>query len=257
MGVVAARGRGGPLTRFAMTNTAHIGTSGWSYSHWKGPFYPADAASRDLLAHYIESFDTAEINNTFYQLPERRTLTGWRRAVSEGFEFSVKASRYITHQKKLKDPATSTAKFFDRIEALGDALGPVLFQLPGRWSYNGQRLAEFLEALPHTYRYAFELRDTSWINDAALELLAEHNAAFCIYELDGFVTPSEVTADFVYIRLHGPDGPYQGKYDTRTLRRWAKQISRWTGEGLDVYCYFDNDEHGYAPLNAAKLSSML
>lgn len=240
-----------------MTHSVHIGTSGWSYGHWKGPFYPADAADRDLLAHYVESFDTAEINNTFYQLPERRTLSSWRRAVPAGFEFSVKASRYITHQKKLKDPAQSTPKFFERIDALGGTLGPVLFQLPGRWSSNAQRLGEFLEALPGKQRYVFEFRDTSWINDSTLERLGAHNAAFCIYELDGYVTPAEITADFAYVRLHGPGGPYRGSYDTRTLKRWATKISRWVDDGLDVYCYFDNDENGYAPLNAAKLATLL
>lgn len=240
-----------------MTHSVRIGTSGWSYGHWKGPFYAADARNADLLAHYAETFDTAEINNSFYRLPERSTLLSWRDTVPEGFEFSVKASRYITHQKKLKDPKPSTKKLFDRIAALEPKLGPVLFQLPPRWSFNEGRLAEFLEALPEAHRFAFELRDESWINDRALALLADRGAAFCIYELDGFVAPSEVTADFVYVRLHGPDGPYRGSYDARTLRRWAKAISKWSGRGLSVYCYFDNDEHGYAPLNASRLRSML
>ncbi len=240
-----------------MTPSVRIGTSGWSYDHWKGPFYPADVAAHDLLGHYARSFDTAEINNSFYRLPERKTLRSWLDAVPDGFVFSAKASRYITHQKKLKDPRQSTRKFLRRIAVLGDALGPILFQLPPRWSFNEERLAQFLGTLPGRHRYTFELRDPSWINDAALALLADHGAAFCIYELDGFVSPLEVTADFVYVRLHGPGGPYQGSYSTRALRRWAQRISEWRSDGLAVYCYFDNDENGYAPLNAAELASML
>ncbi len=240
-----------------MTQSVHIGTSGWSYTHWKGPFYPEDAADRELLGHYTEHFDTAEINNSFYRLPEPATLRSWRHAIPEGFVFSAKASRYITHQKKLKDPEQSTQKFFDRIGALGDALGPILFQLPPRWSFNEERLARFLEALPDGHRYAFELRDRSWLNDRALALLTDHGAALCIYELDGFVSPAEVTADFVYVRLHGPDGPYRGCYDTQALRPWASAISQWIARDLAVWCYFDNDENAYAPQNAAKLLSML
>lgn len=240
-----------------MTHSVHIGTSGWSYVHWKGPFYPADLPNRALLERYAEHFDTAEINSSFYRLPGENTLEGWRATVPRGFEFAVKASRYITHQKKLKDPDSSTPKLFERIAKLGSTLGPVLFQLPPRWSFNERRLAEFLDALPQSQRYAFEFRDERWINDRSLTLLAEHGAAFCIYELDGFVAPAEVTAEFVYLRLHGPKGPYEGSYDTRTLRRWAHTIMQWRDAGLSVYCYFDNDENGYAPLNASTLKSLL
>jgi uncharacterized protein YecE (DUF72 family) len=143
------------------------------------------------------------------------------------------------------------------MEILGEHLGPILFQLPPRWRFNAERLDGFLGALSGDFRYAFELRDRSWLNDQVLELLARANAAFCIYELDGFRSPKSVTADFVYVRLHGPDGPYRGDYDTGVLSAWADTISGWRSSGLDVYCYFDNDEAGYAAKNALSLRAML
>ena len=240
-----------------MTGELRIGTSGWSYDHWAGPFYPADLPPRERLAFYAAHLDSAEINNSFYQLPSERTLTAWRETVPEGFRFAVKASRYITHMKKLKDPAQALDTFFARISLLADRLGPILFQLPPRWRFNPGRLKGFLEALSGDFRYAFELRDPSWIDDRALALLSHHRAAFCIYELDGFLSPSEVTTDFVYLRLHGPDGPYRGDYDTGTLAGWAAAIEGWRARGLDCYCYFDNDEAGHAVANAMTLSRIL
>jgi uncharacterized protein YecE (DUF72 family) len=161
-----------------------MGTSGWSYEHWKGPFYPRRLRSRDMLGEYAKSFGTAEINSSFYRLPAVATLKSWYEATPPGFILAAKASRYITHMKKLNDPGTSTAPFFARMRALGDKLGPILFQLPPHWGFNESRLAAFLEALDHDLRYAFEFRDRSWLNDRALELLAEHDAAR-IFDLEG------------------------------------------------------------------------
>jgi uncharacterized protein YecE (DUF72 family) len=235
----------------------HIGTSGWHYGHWRGPFYPDELGAEGFLAYYAERFHTVEINNSFYQLPSESTLGKWRDAVPQGFLFAVKGSRFITHMKKLKDPARSLAPFLERVAVLGEKLGPILFQLPPRWRFNAARLAGFLSALPGAYRYTLELRDQSWINDDALDLLARHGAAFCIYELAGYLSPLEVTADFVYIRLHGPGGPYQGQYDDATLAAWAGAISAWSREGREVFCYFDNDEAGYAAQDALRLQDML
>ncbi|OGR28440.1 MAG: hypothetical protein A2139_06580 [Desulfobacca sp. RBG_16_60_12] len=198
-----------------------------------------------------------EINNSFYRLPSERALTTWRETAPPGFLFAVKASRFITHLKKLKDPERSLAPFLERIALLGDKLGPILFQLPPRWHFDAARLAAFLAALPAAHRYALELRDRSWINDRALDLLSAHGAAFCIYELAGYLTPQEVTADFVYIRLHGPCGPYQGRYDDRTLTAWAEAMAAWSRQGREVFCYFDNDEAGFAAHNAWQLQDML
>ncbi len=235
----------------------HVGTSGWHYEHWKGPFYPEDLPEEGWLAYYRDHLHTVEVNNTFYQLPAQETLESWRGTVGEDFVFAVKASRYITHMKKLKDPEEPVETFLSRVEALGPRLGPILFQLPPNWKYNGGRLGSFLQALPDGRRYAFELRDPDWINDEACEILAKHGAAFCIYDFHGRESPRTVTADFIYIRLHGPYGPYRGAYDTSTLAGWAGAITTWEGQGKDVYCYFDNDEAGYAVENALELRAML
>jgi uncharacterized protein YecE (DUF72 family) len=235
----------------------YIGTSGWHYDHWRGPFYSHNLSKDEFLIYYSSNFQTVEINNTFYQLPERKTLIGWRDTVPAGFVFSVKASRYITHMKKLKDPEESLTNLLGRIKVLEDKLGPVLFQLPPNWNFNFERLDSFLGSLPPDYRYAFEFRDQSWLNPQAYEALAKHGAAFCIYDFDRRLSPREVTADFVYVRLHGPDGPYQGQYETEALSGWVGAFSTWSSEGKDIYCYFDNDQHGYAVRNAFELQEMV
>ncbi len=235
----------------------HIGTSGWHYKHWKGPFYPKDMQASDFLDYYVKHFDTAEINNSFYNLPEAKTLRQWRDTVPEEFLFSVKASRYITHMKKLKDPKKSLSTLLRRLQSLGDKMGPILFQLPPKWKVNAERLRSFLEMLPEDRKYTFEFRDHSWFEEEVYEALAEHKAAFCIYELAGNISPLEVTADFIYIRLHGPGDAYEGSYPTRTLNKWAKNISGWIKDGKAVYCYFDNDQAGYAAQNALKLQEIV
>lgn len=235
----------------------HIGTSGWHYGHWKGPFYPRDLSEGGMLEYYTGHFDTAEVNNTFYQLPEPDTLGQWRDEVPDGFVFAVKASRYITHMKKLKDPEQPVSQFLDRVNGLDTKLGPILFQLPGKWRLNLERLRDFLEALPGGHRYAFEFRDSSWFDDRTEEALADKGAAFCIYDFEGRQSPRSVTGNFVYVRLHGPDGAYKGSYDKRALSDWAEAFTRWANEGKEVYCYFDNDEKGYAARNALQLKELL
>jgi uncharacterized protein YecE (DUF72 family) len=240
-----------------LPGSIHIGTSGWHYDHWRGPFYPNDLGPEGFLQFYASRFHTVEINNSFYQLPTEPALSAWRATVPPGFVFAIKGSRFITHMKKLKDPERSLAPFLERVALLEASLGPILFQLPPRWHFNADRLAAFLTALPGARRYTLELRDLSWINDRTLNLLAWHNVAFCIYELDGYLSPKETTADFVYIRLHGPGGPYQGCYGAQTLSGWAGAISAWSRQSRDVYCYFDNDEAGFAAQNALELQEML
>ncbi|MGC9529113.1 MAG: DUF72 domain-containing protein [Candidatus Bipolaricaulaceae bacterium] len=235
----------------------YIGTSGWHYPHWRGPFYPDELADADMFSYYARRFRTVEVNNTFYQLPGEPTLRAWRRAAPPGFVFAVKASRFITHMKKLTDPSRTLPPFLARVGLLGPRLGPILFQLPPRWRCNPRRLAEFLAALPPEQRCAFEFRDPSWYRPETYRALAAHRAAFCIYHLAGHLSPKEVTADFAYIRLHGPGGAYQGQYDQATLAGWAGAISAWRRQGRDVYCYFDNDQRGYAPQDAARLSEMV
>ncbi len=230
-----------------------IGTSGWHYRHWVGPFYPDDMRPAEFLPHYARFFATTEINSTFYRLPTTPTLASWRDATPPGFVFACKASRYITHMKKLRDPEPSAKRFFQTIEALGDKLGPILFQLPPRWRADADRLAAFLAALPSGGRYVFELRDESWSTPAIYKLLERRNVALCIYELDRRRSPIEITADFIYLRLHGPGGPYQGSYDDRALADWAARLLTWRKAGLDVYAYFDNDEKAHAVGDARRL----
>jgi uncharacterized protein YecE (DUF72 family) len=235
----------------------HIGTSGWHYQHWIGPFYPAGTHPESFLDYYARHFSTVEINNTFYRLPTRRAVNEWREGSPASFVFAAKGSRFITHMKKLKDPETSIQRYFELIELLGDKLGPIVFQLPPRWHLNVDRLAHFLKALPTHRRYAFEFRDESWFEPRTYEVLAAHKAALCLYELAGRQAPLQVTADFVYIRLHGPDGAYQGSYGDDELAMWARRILEWRAQGISVYCYFDNDERGYAPANALTLARLV
>lgn len=240
-----------------MIQRIYIGTSGWSYDHWKGVFYPEDLRSQDYLANYQQKFSSVEINSTFYRLPEKKTLEHWRNSVSADFIFAVKASRFITHMKKLKSPEKTMPPFLDRIQILGKKLGPVLLQLPPHWHSNAGRLEEFLGHLSQDFRYVFEFRDSSWFNDEIYNLLARYQAAFCIYDLDHQLSPGEISCDFVYIRLHGPDGPYSGSYSRHALTAWVNDIVAWADEGKTVYCYFDNDQSGYAALNAQQLMQMI
>lgn len=240
-----------------MTTEVRIGTSGWHYEHWRGPFYPADLPSSKMLAFYLRHFDTVEINNSFYRLPTAECFDGWREATPKGFCFAVKASRFITHRKKLKDPESALEKFLPRVERLREKLGPILFQLPPRWRCNPDRLDDFLAVLPRQDRYAFEFRDPSWHVSPVYQVLRRHNAAFCIFELAGLRSPMEVTADFAYVRLHGPEGAYQGSYDHAALSAWAQRIARWRREQRGIYVYFDNDEAGYAPRNALQLKRLV
>lgn len=208
------------------------------------------------LAWYARSFRSVEINNTFYHLPTHATLVTWRDHTPADFVFACKASRYITHMKKLKDPSITTPRFFDAVSALGDKLGPILFQLPPRWRVDTARLQSFLEALPEGFRYAFEFRDESWFTPGVYAVLERHGAALCTYDLLGRRSPIRMTAHFVYVRLHGPKIAYGGSYDGRTLYGWARRMRAWCAAGLDVYCYFNNDQEGHAVKNALMLAGM-
>jgi uncharacterized protein YecE (DUF72 family) len=241
----------------ANSSRIHIGTSGWHYDHWVGPFYPENVSKDEFLAFYGDRFQTVEINNSFYHLPKKETMRKWRDTVGEEFVFSVKASRYITHMKKLRDPERTLSPLLEVVRVLNPKLGPILFQLPPRWRFNLERFRDFLKALPDGLKYAFELRDPSWHDPRAYEAMADRGVAFCIYELAGARSPKEVTTGFVYIRLHGPGAAYQGQYSTETLSGWAGAISTWVRQGREVFCYFDNDEAGYAVMDALRLKEML
>lgn len=243
----AADGRGDVL----------IGTSGWHYRHWLGPFYPDGLPTEAMLAYYAQRFRTVEVNYTFYHLPDADAVAAWYDAVDEGFTFAVKASRYLTHLKKLKDPEGPIALLMERIAPLRHKLGPILVQLPPRWQRNVPRLAGLLRALPPGQRYAFEFRDPTWFAPEVYALLSEHGAALCVYDRFGEHSPLERTADFVYLRMHGPRGGMERPYSDEELGAWAGAIGDWASRGVDVYVYFNNDPFGHAPHDAARLSRML
>ena len=234
-----------------------IGTSGWHYQHWVGRFYPDRWPASKMLAYYQERFDTVEINNSFYRLPVESALERWRELTPSNFVFAVKGSRYLTHMKKLKDPAAGIEKFFSRIDLLKKKLGPVLFQLPPNFGMKPERLETFVKALPKRHRYAFEFRDESWNSPDIYALLRRHNSAWCSYNLAGYQSPIEVTADFTYVRLHGPAGKYQGSYPDQELAQWAARIRAWRSELKAIYIYFDNDDSGYAAHNALRLRELI
>ncbi len=240
-----------------MSARVRIGTSGWHYKHWCGPFYEEKLPSSKMLQVYYKHFDTVEINNSFYRLPTAETFRAWREATPRGFLYAVKASRFITHMKKLKDPQNALDNILVRAAELKEKLGPILFQLPPKWTINAGRLDEFLTALPKELQYAFEFREPSWHEQKIYEILRRHNAAFCIFELNRFQSPEPITADFTYIRLHGPGGPYQGSYSKGTLRNWAAKIASWGRDLKDIYVYFDNDQAAYAAKNALELKHLV
>jgi len=235
----------------------HIGTSGWHYHHWKRSFYPEELSASNYLNFYQERFSTVEVNNTFYKMPEKKTLKEWKDTIKKDFVFSVKASRYITHMKKLKDSEEPVSNFLNKVSVFKENLGPILFQLPPKWKINPDRLKNFLESLPDEHRYVFEFRNSTWFDEKIYDLLTKYRAAFCIYDLDQRLSPKKITSDFIYIRLHGPDGAYKGQYDTQDLAGWAGAFSTWKTDVKEIFCYFDNDQAGYAAQDALRLQKMI
>ncbi|NNG05747.1 MAG: DUF72 domain-containing protein [Inquilinus sp.] len=235
-----------------------VGTSGWSYPNWAGPFYPAGLKQRDWLGFYARQLGTVEVNNSFYHLPREAMLRGWVERTPPGFLFAVKAWRAITHYRRLADCADHVAVFLDRVAMLGPKGGPVLFQLPPHWHADVDRLAGFLELLPEGRRFAMEFRDPSWHCDAVFDLLRARNVAFCPFELAGLTGPRVVTADFVYVRLHGRQSAYGGAYGEAALADWAAWLKANMAAGRDVHVYFDNtDEADHAVRDAQRLNGLL
>lgn len=227
-----------------------IGTSGYEYDHWRGVFYPQDLPRIQWFERYAGQFNTVEINNTFYGLPDPETFDDWRRRAPRGFVYALKFSRYGSHLKKLKDPAGTIGAFLDRAQRLGETLGPILLQLPPHWGADPVRLRAFLEAAPGDQRWAVEFRDPSWLCEDVFQVLREYRAALCIHDMIPN-HPRVITADWIYLRFHGDH--YAGNYPWRTLAGAARRIKRHLREGRDVYAYFNNDAHGYAVGNARDL----
>jgi uncharacterized protein YecE (DUF72 family) len=234
-----------------------IGTSGWHYRHWLGNFYPEKFPAKQFLSHYIRFFDTVELNGVFYRLPSPEAVREWYTATPKGFLFAYKGSRFITHMKKLKDPKEGLRKMMERAVHLREKLTAFLWQLPPFWEVDYQRLKAFIAELPKEYPHSFEFRHRSWYRDNVLALLEKNRIGLCLYSMQGQDSPVHLTSKLVYIRFHGAQDKYFGKYSDAQLRQWAKRMKSWENEGRRLFIYFNNDPHGHAPQNARTLRTFL
>ena len=235
-----------------------IGCSGWVYDHWRDRVYPDGLPQRRWLEHYATLFDTVEVNATFYRLPRRDTVAAWVEGTPAGFVFAVKASRYLTHVKRLRDLGRGLERFYACIEPLvgSPKLGPVLWQLPENFHRDDERLAGALERLPPG-RHCFEFRHESWFRPDVYGLLREHGAALVVGD-----TPArpfqahELTADWAFVRFHQGRRGRRGNYSDRELAGWAERLAAWRTRA-DVYAYFNNDWEGFAVRNALSMRDLL
>jgi uncharacterized protein YecE (DUF72 family) len=234
-----------------------IGCSGWQYRHWRGNFYPADLPVSRWFSHYALTFDTVEINNSFYRLPDAATFARWSDQAPPHFLYAVKASRFLTHMKKLKDPEDPLDRFFENARHLGRHLGPVLYQLPPRWPVNLERFERFLAALPRRYRHVVEFREPTWYDERVYALLRRYKAALCLHDMHGSASGRIAVGPLIYVRFHFGTQRYGGRYDDRRLDEWAAWLADRAGEGLEVFAYFNNDAGGHAPRDAVRLRQRL
>jgi uncharacterized protein YecE (DUF72 family) len=244
---------------------ALVGCSGWHYKHWRGRVYDESLPTTAWLREYARRFATVEINNSFYRLPAEHTFDSWREQVPRGFRFAVKASRFLTHIKRLRDPEEPLERFFSHARALGPTLGPILYQLPPRWFPDQARLAAFLESLPRRLARGsrrrvlnvLEVRDPRGYEPWVVDLLREHEVALCVHDMPGSVSPLVATGPILYVRLHGFARKYGGSYPDDVLAEWAGWIANETASGRDAYVYFNNDMNGYAVQDATRLVRMI
>ena len=236
-----------------------VGCSGWSYKDWRGVVYPVGMPQRLWFDHYQSLFDTVELNSTFYRLPTPAVVDRWAEVAASGFVYAVKLGAFGSHRMKLRDAANWMPNHLDRVERLGQHLGPNLLQLPPRWKRNAERLDEWLSVAPASIRWAVELREPSWLHDDVFTVLRAHGAALCIHDLLP-AHPFVVTADWSYVRFHGPDAinnPYHGSYGPARLHTWAERLAPLLEAGRDVYAYFNNDWYGHAVTDAVALRGEL
>ena len=246
-----------------MTRRVRVGCSGWHYRDWAGRVYPKDLPSDRWLAAYTQQFDTVELNNSFYRLPEAEQFERWRREVPRDFAFAVKASRFLTHFKRLIDPEEPIERLLTRARHLGTTLGPVLYQLPPGWVPPLDRFEHFLRCLPRRVsargrrlEHVVEFRDSRGYAPEVLNLLARYDVALCLHDMPGSQTPRRVVGPIVYVRLHGYQAKYGGSYPDEVLADWAAWLRDQTGAG-PVYVYFNNDRHAHAVRNAHVLAGLL
>jgi uncharacterized protein YecE (DUF72 family) len=235
-----------------------VGTSGWHYDSWRGPFFPPGLPLKRQLSYYAGQFETTELNSVFYRTPTSLAVKTWRNQTGTDFVFSWKASKFITHWKRLSGDSKSSLHLLEsKLRLLGKKAGPVLFQLPPNFKQDAPRLEAFFRLLPPHRLYCFEFRHPSWYIAKIYLLLSTHNVALCISDHGDAPAPWKRTADFVYVRGHGPTGRYKGSYPPAMLSAWALQIQRWKTRGWDVYVYFDNDQKSAATTDALWLRRRL
>jgi uncharacterized protein YecE (DUF72 family) len=235
-----------------------IGTSGWHYDSWRGPFFPKGLPLKEQLPYYSGQFSTTELNGVFYRTPTPEAVKSWRDQTGRDFIFAWKASKFITHWKRLSDKSVNSLELLeDRLSLLGSKAGPILFQLPPNFKADADRLTSFLKLLPKKRRYSFEFRHPSWYTPPILRLLRAQNISLCISDHHDAPAPWKRTANFVYVRGHGPTGRYKGHYSARTLSEWARRIGSWKKQGCDVFVYFDNDQKSAAPADARSLRKLM
>jgi uncharacterized protein YecE (DUF72 family) len=233
----------------------YIGTSGFSYKDWRNNFYPSTLKADHYLEYYSSHFPTVEINSSFYTIPKVSTINKWREETPEDFCFAIKASRFITHLKKLKNTQELIDNFLNIISILDSKLGPILFQLPPKMKVNLSVFQRFLSILPANYKYVFEFRHSSWYVEQVYQILKEYNYALCIHDHLDAPSPLIITADYCYLRMHGPDGHYLTEYRHNELVKIANFINE-TKRQNDIYCYFNNDTKAFAINNAKTLRNL-
>lgn len=234
-----------------------IGCSGWVYRHWRGLFYPTDLPQKQWFARYADEFDTVEINNSFYRLPSGDTFGNWRKQAPPGFCYAVKANRFLTQAKKLRDCKEPLERMMRAVRHLGESLGPILYQLPPRMNVDVERLETFLKILPQDVTSVFEFRNPSWYVPEIYSLLERHGASFCVHDMPGSASERIAVGPVAYVRFHGGEGKYWGRYSDEGLLGWADWLIGETGAGRPAWCFFNNDIHGHAIDDARTLKSMV
>jgi uncharacterized protein YecE (DUF72 family) len=242
-----------------LSNSApvRIGCSGWIYPHWRGLFYPERLPVKRWFAFYAEEFDTVEINNSFYRLPKAETFDAWREQAPPRFRYAVKANRFLTQAKKLKECAEPLQRMMSPLRHLGETLGPVLYQLPPRFKVNLERLESFLAITPLDPISVFEFRDPSWYTDAVFALLDRYGASFCAHDMPGSASERLAVGRVAYLRFHGGIGKYWGRYRDEQLLEWADWIAEQACAGRPVWAYFNNDPEAHAIADAQTLRAMV
>src|SRR4051812_28003532 len=235
----------------------HVGCSGWVYKHWRGIFYPEGLPQKRWFERYAEEFDTVEINNSFYRLPSGDTFEKWRKQAPEGFCYAVKANRYLTQAKKLKDCEEPLERMMSAVRHLGDRLGPMLYQLPPKMKLNLERLESFLRILPKRVHSVFEFRNNDWYVPETYALLDRYGASFCVHDMPGSASERIAIGRIAYVRFHGGEGKYWGRYSDEGLLGWTDWILEQSRAGRSMWCYFNNDIHGHAIEDARTLKSMV